>query len=49
MQAGELGVKTGQGLYTWDAQQAQRFQRDALARMVRILEINMQDQEAQAR
>lgn len=49
MQAGELGVKTGQGLYAWDAQQAQRFQRDALARMVRILEINMQDQEAQTR
>jgi 3-hydroxybutyryl-CoA dehydrogenase len=45
MQAGELGVKTGQGLYTWDAQQVQRFQQEALARMVRILALNRQEQE----
>lgn len=40
MQAGELGMKTGRGLYTWDAERAARFQQDALARMVRLLEIN---------
>lgn len=47
MQAGELGVKTGRGLYTWEAGQVQRFQQDALARMARILALNMQEQAAQ--
>ncbi|WP_019937136.1 3-hydroxyacyl-CoA dehydrogenase NAD-binding domain-containing protein [Bordetella sp. FB-8] len=47
MQAGELGVKTGQGLYTWEAGKVQRFQQDALARMARILALNTQEHAAQ--
>ncbi|HEY0297248.1 MAG TPA: 3-hydroxybutyryl-CoA dehydrogenase [Bordetella sp.] len=42
MQAGELGMKTGQGLYAWDAQQARHFQQDALARLVRVLALDTQ-------
>jgi 3-hydroxybutyryl-CoA dehydrogenase len=43
MQAGQLGVKSGQGLYEWDAARAEKFQQDSFARMVRLIDINGTD------
>jgi 3-hydroxybutyryl-CoA dehydrogenase len=40
MHAGQLGVKTGQGLYEWDAERASRFQQESFARMVRVIHLN---------
>ncbi|MCZ2497484.1 3-hydroxyacyl-CoA dehydrogenase [Xylophilus sp. Kf1] len=39
MRDGELGMKTGQGFYPWDAERAGRFQQDALERLVRLLRL----------
>ncbi|RMX06514.1 3-hydroxyacyl-CoA dehydrogenase [Corticibacter populi] len=43
MQRGELGIKTGQGLYAWNAEQAEQFQQEALERMVRLLDAQQVD------
>ena len=40
MQAGELGLKTGQGFYAWSPERSREFQQDAMKRLVDLLRVN---------